>query len=108
MYEYHSMECALTSPLRTEFGDVLDAMLCVCVHCFVVRGCSVGRRYIDVCCRCVACNICDPVTIGVGCECNCCNRAGVGVVGVSWLRVCVISNSDGTILRCLSVCLLHE
>ena len=27
--------------------DVLDAVLYVCVCCFVVRGCAVSRRYID-------------------------------------------------------------
>ena len=29
--------------------DVLYAVLYVCVSCFVVRGCGVSRRYIDVC-----------------------------------------------------------
>ena len=29
--------------------DVLYAVLYVCVCCFVVRGCAVSRRYIDVC-----------------------------------------------------------
>ena len=29
--------------------DVLYAVLYVCVSCFVVRGCAVSRRYIDVC-----------------------------------------------------------
>ena len=29
--------------------DVLYAVLYVCVTCFVVRGCGVSRRYIDVC-----------------------------------------------------------
>ena len=29
--------------------DVLYAVLYVCVCCFVVRGCVVSRRYIDVC-----------------------------------------------------------
>ena len=28
---------------------VLYAVLYVCVSCFVVRGCGVSRRYIDVC-----------------------------------------------------------
>ena len=28
---------------------VLYAVLYVCVHCFVVCGCAVSRRYIDVC-----------------------------------------------------------
>ena len=27
----------------------LYAVLYVCVYCFVVRGCAVSRRYIDVC-----------------------------------------------------------
>ena len=29
--------------------DVLYAVLYVCVCCFVVRGCAVSRRYVDVC-----------------------------------------------------------
>ena len=29
--------------------DVLYVVLYVCVYCFVVRGCAVSRRYIDVC-----------------------------------------------------------
>ena len=29
--------------------DVLYAVLYVCVSCFVVRGCAVSRRYIDIC-----------------------------------------------------------
>ena len=29
--------------------DVLYAVLYVCVFCFVVRGCAVSRRYIDIC-----------------------------------------------------------
>ena len=29
--------------------DVLNAVLYVRVSCFVVRGCGVSRRYIDVC-----------------------------------------------------------
>ena len=29
--------------------DVLYAVLYVCVCCFVMRGCAVSRRYIDVC-----------------------------------------------------------
>ena len=28
---------------------MLNAVLYVCVSCFVVRGCAVSRRYIDVC-----------------------------------------------------------
>ena len=30
-------------------GNMLDAVLYVFVGCFVVRGCAVTRRYIDVC-----------------------------------------------------------
>ena len=30
-------------------GSMLDAVLYVFVGCFVVRGCAVTRRYIDVC-----------------------------------------------------------
>ena len=29
--------------------DVLYAVLCVYISCFVVRGCAVSRRYINVC-----------------------------------------------------------
>ena len=29
--------------------DVLYAVLNVCVSCFVVRGCAVSRRYVNVC-----------------------------------------------------------
>ena len=29
--------------------DVLYAVLYVCVNCFLVRGCAVSRRYINVC-----------------------------------------------------------
>ena len=31
--------------------DGLYAVLCVCVDCFVMRGCVVSRRYINVCNR---------------------------------------------------------
>ena len=30
-------------------SDSLYAVLYVCVNCFVVRGCAVKRRYINVC-----------------------------------------------------------
>ena len=46
------MECALTSSVRTEcvmLCDVLYAVLHIRVNCFVVRGCAVSRRYINVC-----------------------------------------------------------
>ena len=29
--------------------DVPYAVLYICVNCFVMRGCAVSRRYIDVC-----------------------------------------------------------
>ena len=49
-YECHKMEYACTTPVRTECGMfVMYAVLYVCVCCFVVRGCAVSRRYIDVC-----------------------------------------------------------
>ena len=44
VYECHKVECAFTSLVKTECG-----MLYVSVRCFVVRGCAVSRRYIDVC-----------------------------------------------------------
>ena len=44
------MECAFTSPVRTDCGMfVMYCMQCVRVCCFVVRGCAVSRRYINVC-----------------------------------------------------------
>ena len=52
VYECQIVECAFTSPVRTECGDVRDvlyAVLYVRVSCFVVRGCAVSRRYINVC-----------------------------------------------------------
>ena len=48
VYECQRVECAFTSPVRTEC-DVMYAVLYVCVSCFVVRGCAVSRRYINVC-----------------------------------------------------------
>ena len=50
VYEYQRVERAFTSPMRTECGmcDILYAVLYVCVCCFVVCGCAVSRRYIDV------------------------------------------------------------
>ena len=41
VYECHKVECAFTSPVRTELWyvcDVLYALLHVCVCCFVVFG----------------------------------------------------------------------
>ena len=51
VYECQRVECAFTSPVRTVWyvRDVLYAVLYVRVSCFVVRGCDVSRRYIDVC-----------------------------------------------------------
>ena len=52
VYECQRVECAFTSPVRTECGMfVMYCMQCcmsVSVVC-VVRGCGVSRRYIDVC-----------------------------------------------------------
>ena len=50
VYECQRVECAFTFPVRTECGMfVLYAVLYVCVICFVVRGCAISRRYINVC-----------------------------------------------------------
>ena len=48
VYECQGVECAFTSPVKT-VRDVLYAVLYVRVSYFVVRGCGVSRRYIDVC-----------------------------------------------------------
>ena len=49
VYECQRVECAFTSPVRSECGMfVMYCMLC-CISCFVVRGCGASRRYIDVC-----------------------------------------------------------
>ena len=37
--------------------DVLYAVLYVRVSCFVVRGCGVSRRYIDVCYCLLMCTV---------------------------------------------------
>ena len=52
VYECQRVECAFTSPVRTEYGnvrDILYAVLYVSASCFVVRGCAVSRKYINVC-----------------------------------------------------------
>ena len=53
VYECQRVECAFTSPVRTECQYVRDvlyaAVLYVRVSCFVVCGCGVTRRYVDVC-----------------------------------------------------------
>ena len=45
VYECQRVECAFTSPVRTECG----MFVMYCMQCFGVRGCGVSRRYIDVC-----------------------------------------------------------
>ena len=50
--EYQRVECAFTSPVRTECGMLVTycmPVLYVRVSCFVVRGCAVSQRYINVC-----------------------------------------------------------
>ena len=52
VYECQRVECAFTSPVRTECGNVCEVMysvLYVRLNYFVVRGCAVSRRYINVC-----------------------------------------------------------
>ena len=53
VYECQKLECAFTSPVRTECAwyvcYVLYAVLYVRVSCFIVRGCAVSRRYINIC-----------------------------------------------------------
>ena len=46
VYECQRMECAFTSPMRTECGMFV---MCVSVTCFVVCGCGFSLRYINVC-----------------------------------------------------------
>ena len=45
------MECAFTSPLMTECDmfEMYCMQCCFRFSCFVVRGCAVSRRYINVC-----------------------------------------------------------
>ena len=52
VYECQRVECAFTSPVRTECGMFVMYCMQCCMSvssCFVVRGCGVSRRYIDVC-----------------------------------------------------------
>ena len=55
VYECQRVECAFTSPVRTECGMfVMYCMQCcmsnfVRVSCFVLDGCAVSRRYMNVC-----------------------------------------------------------
>ena len=48
VYECHRVECLFTSPVWY-VCDVLYAVLYISVNYFVVRGCAVPRRYINVC-----------------------------------------------------------
>ena len=43
VYECQRVECAFTSPVRTECGG-LYAVLYIRVSCFIVRECAVSRR----------------------------------------------------------------
>ena len=53
VYEYQRVECAITSPVRPECGMLVLYCTVCCVVCpchrFVVRGCAVSKRYINVC-----------------------------------------------------------
>ena len=50
VYECQRVECAFTSPVRTSCGMFVRYCMqcCVRVSCFVVRGCTVSRMYINV------------------------------------------------------------
>ena len=51
VYVCHKVECAFTCPVRIECGMFVMYCMqcCMSVCCFIVRGCAVSRRYIDVC-----------------------------------------------------------
>ena len=51
VYECQSVECAFTSPMRTECGMFVMYCMqcCMSVSPVLVRGCAVSRRYINVC-----------------------------------------------------------
>ena len=52
VYECQRVECAFTSPVKTECGMFVMYCMQCCMSVsavFVVRGCGVSRRYIDVC-----------------------------------------------------------
>ena len=50
VYECQRVECAFTSPVRTECSMfVMYCMQCCMSVSAVLRGCGVSRRYIDVC-----------------------------------------------------------
>ena len=54
VYEFHKVECAFTFPVRDWVWYVSDVLYTegnyskVHVNCFVVRGCAISRRYINV------------------------------------------------------------
>ena len=51
VYECQRVECAFTSPVRTECGMFVMYCMQCCMSVsavFEVRGCGVSRRYIDV------------------------------------------------------------
>ena len=51
VYECQRVECAFTSPVRTECGMFVMYCMqcCMSVSAVAVRGCGVSRMYIDVC-----------------------------------------------------------
>ena len=49
VYECHNVECAFTSPVRTECGMIVICSVICLYLLFVVRGCAVSRRFINVC-----------------------------------------------------------
>ena len=50
VYKCQRVECVFTSPVRTECGMfVIYCMQCCMSRYFVVRGCAVSKRYINVC-----------------------------------------------------------
>ena len=80
MYECQRVECAFTSPVRTECGnvcDVLCAVLYVRVNCFVVRVYALSRRYINVC-----------------------NSDEFSVVYIDHLKLCVVCINGRMYVRC--------
>ena len=62
--------------------DVLYAVLYVRVSCFVVRGCGVSRRYIDVCY---------------------CDMFSVVNMYLAYLKLCIVCN-NGRMYVCCSEC----
>ena len=50
VYECQRVECAFTSPVRTECGMFVMYCMqcCMCVSCLVVRGCGVSRSALSI------------------------------------------------------------